>query len=229
MRFAHIALGEGPGLTCTTCTPDPASRYFSAPEITHEVARVTSACDEGAAPNLCFVGPEPFMHPALPQVIASAVEAGAARVRLRTDAGALSVGGNAAGVLSAGVTQIEVVILGADAHTHDRLSGRSGLFEAARSGLATYRERANTAGLPIALIALARVCKHNVGQLSAMVAEVAGWGVSSIDVEVAPGVMLAPGAVADAHQAAMMNGVWLRRAGDVGEAIEPWVHVGVGR
>lgn len=222
LRFAHIPIGDGEGVTCARCSRSADDSFFSVERIAHEIAHTASVWREAGGVNVALIGPEPFKHPALPQVVASAVEHGCDRVRLRTDGGALSVAHNAAGVLHAGVHQIEVVVLGPDSSSHDRLSGTDGLFEAARSGVRAYIAAGEAAGAPIAVTALVRLCKHNATLLPAIVAQTAQWGVSCIAVERAQGVAVPASTAAAALQTAVMSSVWLTGATDQAAGVAPW-------
>jgi len=142
------------------------------------------------------------------------VACGAQRIRLRTDAGALAIPGNAAGVIHAGVRQIEVVLLGGDAATHDALAGRVGLFDAALEGLGEWASAALTQSAQIAVCALIPVCAHNLTQLPAAVSACASAGAVSVALRV-------PAALADSSAARE----WIGAALDTGTVNGVWVSV----
>lgn len=222
LRFAHIPIGDGSGIACSRCRPPRAETFLPAEQVVREIARVVSEWHAPAGVNVALVGPEPFKHPELPQIVAGAAAQGCERVRLRTDGGALARAGNAAGVLHAGVHQIEVVVLGPDGAVHDRLAGVEGLFHAATSGVHAYLAAGADAGVPVVVTALIRLCKHNVQQLPAIVSSIAQWGVTSVAVEVAPAIEVPSGLAADAFGVAMTSGVWLSGVRHDVAGIDPW-------
>lgn len=179
LRFAEVTIGSGLVLACARCA-DVRQAEPQSLESIGDSLRPHRGCD-----GVWLTGMEPFEHPRLPQVIVAAREAGLPRIGLRTNAGALSVGGNAAGVLSAGVTLIEFVLLGHDPASHDTMARRAGLFDAATGGLRAYRAAAEATGQFVYLAALVPVCRHNVESLPLTVAAAAAAGATSITLDTA--------------------------------------------
>jgi hypothetical protein len=81
--------------------------------------------------------------------------------------------------LGAGVRQLEIVALGGSAAEHERLAGRPGLFEAARSGVGSYLAAAAGQGLSADVVGYVPACRHNVSQLPQVLAWLAEIGVSA--------------------------------------------------
>lgn len=179
--FREVIIGEGGIAGCVRC----AGRVSVAPRLAEEVGedlrRAASELDR-PGPNVVFAGFEPFAHPELPTLVRLAVDAGYERIRLRTDAGALSSPGNAEGVLGAGVRQIEVVLLGAG-DEHDSLTGRSGLFAAAMQGVSRFAAVADASGLDVGITGLVPVCRHNVQHVPEAVAALASLGAVAVTID----------------------------------------------
>jgi MoaA/NifB/PqqE/SkfB family radical SAM enzyme len=193
-----------------------------AEEIIAAVVEAAEHWSGGPGPNIALVGAEPFAHPALPQLIASAVDAGCERIRLRTDGGALAGSGNAAGALHAGVRHVELVALGGDAATHDRLSGRPGLFDAMMAGTASYAQTARSTERSVAITGHIPVCRHTAPQLSATVRALARMGAVSVLVEPVNGFAPPASVVSDGQRAATVSGVAIHGPGFAPFAAEPW-------
>lgn len=225
IEFALVTLGEGGIVPCSRCravSPSPL-------RVESVIAQLDAARAAGHS-GVAFVGFEPFAHPDLPRIVAYAGDAGFERVRLRTDAGALSSPGNAPGVVGAGVRQIEVVVLG-DAQEHDRMAGRQGLFAAAGAGVASFRSAAEDAGEKVAISAYVPLCEHNQEVASIAVATACSWGVTAVHIDAE---RLAPsgatGALLDAAvETAIVNGVcgYVTGAGFGEYGPAPWNEVTV--
>ena len=119
IEFAHVVIGTGCAAACVPCGTASERSFVPAEAVRTEVASAANAWSGGPGPNVLFVGAEPFSHPELPVLVAAAVAAGYERIGLRTDAGALSMPGNAEGVLSAGVLHLQLVLTGGDGASHD--------------------------------------------------------------------------------------------------------------
>lgn len=223
LEFVQIVIGSGGLPRCVKCHPAPVVPQFL-PTAEIESALVSALADGAHAEcsNVAFVGAEPFAHPELPQVVHKAVVAGACRIRLRTDAGALSLSGNAAGVLSAGVRHIEVVMIAGDATANDALCGRPGLFAAALSGVAAFAAAARALGEPVAVTGLVPVCRHTSAHLTATVSALAAAGAVSVVLEADKGHRVDPKAARAARDVAMTLGVWIHGDGLPPAPIEPW-------
>jgi hypothetical protein len=125
--------------------------------------------------GVALIGFEPFAHAELPAIIAALRVAGWERIRLRSDCGALTSPGNADGVLAAGATQLEAVVLG-DESTHDKLSGRAGLHRAATLGMRAFTTAASTADVRAVLTGYIPLCVHNIRSSAFAVAHLAALG-----------------------------------------------------
>jgi len=225
LAFAEVTIGEGGVVSCARCRArdDAARSFVPAATVLEQIAAVAGEWRDGPGPNCTLIGVEPFAHPELPLIVSGAAAAGMERIRLRTDAGALGSGGNAAGVLSAGVLHIEVVLLGGDAATHDAATGRPGLFDAMRAGVAAYRSAAAAASQPVAITGFVPVCRHTTPHLSEIVHTLAGIGAVSVELFAEPGASVDAAAVAAAHQTATVSGVCLHGEIVPEAGIVPWV------
>lgn len=210
LRFAEVAVGEGEGTACARCGLTPEPSHAPAERV---VAAIESACAAWPGPgaaNVSLGGPEPFSHPELPVIVAAAVAAGAARIRLVSDARALATGENAAGCQAAGVRHLRVVCLG-DAAVHDVLAGGPGRHAAALAGMRAWRAAAEAGGHGTYLSALVPVCEHNVGDLHLAVAACARAGAREVALRLAPAldVPRALPFVAAACDTGTVNRVWV--------------------
>lgn len=221
LEFAEVTIGQGAPSPCVRCHPRDAnpSAFMPAATVLEAAAAIAKGWHSPPGPNVAFIGPEPFAHPELPSIVSGAAAAGFERIRLRTDAGALASGGNAAGVVAAGVLHVEVILLGGDAETHDRATGRPGLFDAARAGVAAYRAAAPRA----AVTGFVPVCKHSAPHLCESVGALAQWGAVSIELWIQPDYRVDPTLIAAAFQTAVVNGVCLHGPDVPDAGIAPWV------
>lgn len=181
MRVIEVAIGSGGVSPCASCAPllEPVPR--DAAVIADEI--VQAGADAPAA-TLLLAGSEPFRHPALPMLIGTAREAGFRAIRLRTDATEVALGENARGVVYAGVRQLEVVLLGGDAPTHDAHAGTPGAFDAALAGIRAFLAAAAEQGCAVAVSGAVPVCSHTRDHLPAIVGAFAGAGAVSVALEV---------------------------------------------
>ena len=88
---------------------------------------------------LRLVAVEPLEHPDLPDFVGRARELGYRRIEAWTSARALADPDRREALLVAGLTHIDVPILGGDAETHDRVAGVEGSFAETLEGLAAVR------------------------------------------------------------------------------------------
>jgi len=195
-----------------------------AASVLQDVTRVCDSWSDGPGPNVALVGAEPFAHPELPLLVQGAARAGCERIRLRTDAGALPSGGNAAGVVAAGVRHLEVVLLGGVAPVHDALVGRAGAFDAALAGVAAFVSAAGAAGSAVAVTGRVPVCRHNRDEVAGAVAALAAAGAIGVELAPAAGTALDEDRLRSARETAVVNGVWLHVAG--ARDLAPWRLVG---
>lgn len=217
IRFVEIPLGRGAVCSCVRCARSSEAQFHSAEVIAAHVADTVTSWSEGPGPNVFFTGPEPFSHPELPAIVAGATGAGIDRIGLRTDAGALSIPGNAEGVLAAGANHLQVVLLGGSAEAHDGLSGRVGLFDAAAAGASAFVAAGRASGESTAITGLVPACAHNVSELPAAVAAFARIGALAVEIAVSPEASVTRGFsdwVASAIDTGLVNGVWVYLTGE---------------
>jgi len=224
IRFVEIPLGRGAACSCLRCTPQTDARFDSAESIGALVAEAASAWSDGPGPNVFFTGPEPFSHPELPDLVAGAAGSGVERIGLRTDAGALSIPGNAEGVLAAGVRHLQVVMLAGSAGKHDGLSGRVGLFEAASAGVSAFVAAAHASHENVAVMGFVPACAHNMSELPAAVAALARLGALAVEIAVSPeagGVRGLSDWTSSAIDTGLVNGVWVYLTGAGTAGVSP--------
>jgi hypothetical protein len=220
--FAQVILGSGEAVTCTSCYPHREPTMRPAKEVLDDIAGLVASWPCGPGPNLAFVGAEPFAHPQLPQLVQAAAESGCERIRLRTDGGALAVSGNAVGAFQAGVRHVEVVLLGGESATHDKLSGRPGLFDAAVAGIGGFTAAARAAGEAVAVTGYLPVCRHSAPHLSAMLLTLASVGAVSALVEPVSGFELTPAGAAEALRTATLARIAIHGPGVSPFRSGPW-------
>jgi len=216
IRFVEIPLGHGSPCSCVRCAPKAESRFDSAEVIGARVADAVATWSDGPGPNVHFTGPEPFSHPELPALITAAAGLGIERIGLTTDAGALSVPGNAQGGLATGVRHLQVVMRAGSADTHDALCGRSGLFDAAVAGVSAFVAAAHASQFTAVVTGLVPVCAHNVPEVPAAVAALARCGAVSVKIAVSPEARTVRGFAgwaAAAVDTGLVNGVWVHFSG----------------
>lgn len=207
LSFLEVPIGAGGVARCSRC---PGGTQRDPRPSRDVIADLRAAHVEMAsrdALNVAFVGFEPFAHPELPALIGGAVQEGAQRIRLRTDGGALGVGGNAAGAFAAGVRQIELVLLAGTPSVHDSLTGAPGLFDAARNGIATFRACAESAGESVAITGLVPICAHTAAHAAAAVAVLAELGAVAVRLDVTSDAPAARAAALAALETATVNGM----------------------
>ncbi len=187
ITFAHVSIGTGGPVSCTLCA---ARRRASEPEpftvgtVRERLIEACASWAHGPGPNVSFVRFEPFLHPALPEIVRIASDLGVQRIRLRTDGGALGASQNARGALSAGVRHVELVVLAAGTE-HDELTERPGLFAALKAGSRAFIETAAAQGTTVALTGFVPVCSHNVTSAAGAVAALCEAGAVAVHVDAA--------------------------------------------
>lgn len=211
LDFTAIAIGSGAPAGCTRCSVPVPAGYFAADDLAASIAAAAVASAAAVpGPNLALTGPEPFGHPELPALVAACVRVGAERIALETDGGALATGGNAAGVIHAGVRHLWVRVLAGEPATSDELSGRRGLAAAARTGVAAYLAAADDAGVTVAVTCSVPVCMHTLPSLPRTAALLAGWGVHALRLHAAGALPAHAGdLLAAACDTGMVNGLWV--------------------
>lgn len=181
VTFTEFVIGTGGIAPCIQCARTGAA----AAPASVDIAEMGISAHLPANPGLsgaALVGFEPFAHPQLPAIIAALRAQGEERIRLRTDCGALAVPGNAEGVVGAGVCHLEAVLL-SDRATHDRLTGRTGLFEAATKGIRAFIAAASAADARVVLTGYVPLCPHNVRTAAFAVAHLASLGAVAVHVD----------------------------------------------
>ncbi len=222
ITFAEVSIGTAAETPCVRCARATTPSMRSAASVLEEITGICEAWSYGPGPNVSLVGAEPFSHPDLPLLVQGAVQAGCERLRLRTDAGALAAGPNATGVVGAGVRQLEVVLLGGDAESHDVLVGRAGAFEAAAAGVSAFRSAAAATGAHVAITGRIPVCRHVREGIAATVHALARMGAVAIDLAPTAGIELDVARLNAARETAVVNGTWLRLASETGALGSPW-------
>jgi len=217
IRFAEVVVGEGGGIRCARCHPDGAVvSYRDAEEVRAEVSAVCGLWDTPPGPNITFTGAEPFGHPALPSLIASAVEAGCVRVCLDTDAVACTSPQNAGGSLMAGVRHLRWIVLGGTPGVHDALTSRPGALDASVAGVRSFRSIAKDQDIDISVTAVIPVCRHNVHDLPAAVSVALGVEADAVHLRVEDGGLDLGSAIpwlVAACDTGVVNGVWVEVEG----------------
>lgn len=222
IEFVEVEIGKGSVAPCVLCTLAAERSFVSSDVVTRAITHLADSWKHGPGPNVRFVGVEPFTHPELPALVLAAVEAHCERICLRTDGGALSVPGNADGVIAAGVRHLQVVLLGGDAATHDRLTGRPGLFDAALEGMAAFSQAARKAHVRTVVTGFVPVCSHTMSSLPAAVAALAAAGAVAVELAVTSSAVSAVGLdgwLAAAIDTGMVNGTWVSVSGLPAEKI----------
>ncbi len=219
--FRPIPVGAGVPCRCVRCGAAPEVSYASVAAIEALLAGMHATAGgargettAGPAYGVALTGPEPFAHPELPALVAACRRTGFSRIAVETDGAALAAHDNAAGVLHAGVRHLWVRVLGADDAAHDGLTGRPGRGAASRLGVATYLEAAAATGVTVAVTAVVPVCRHTLGDLSAIVAACARRGFHAVRLEAAGPVpaQSAP-VIAAACDTGMVNRTWVSTDG----------------
>ena len=199
-----IFVGDGAPAGCVRCGAAGASTYLPVETIAAAIAQTVPA------DGVVLTGPEPFAHPDLPRVVAACRDAGVSRIAIETDGGALSVPGNAHGVLLSGVRHLWVRVLGSSDEMHDTLAGKRGIAQAMRAGVAGYLANAETERLQVAVTAVVPVCEHDLAELPAIMAHCAAQGFHAARL-VAAGALpsSAETIVAAACDTGMVNHLWV--------------------
>lgn len=210
LEFVRVEVGEGSPPGCSRCAPAVPATYHDLDRLAEDIAHAVRTPSGSVAQGLLLSGPDPFSHPALPAVVEACVSTGVPRIGIETAGTALSVHGNAAGVLAAGVRHLFVRVLSGDAATHDGLVGRPGALSGALAGIATYRAAAVEAGVPCVVTGVVPVCRHVRDALPLTVAALARAGVDAVRLVEGrdPGGQAAA-AIAAACDTGMVNRVWV--------------------
>ena len=180
LRFEEISLGESELLRCGRCHGAGTETIRDAAAIIEDIDRATDSWPGGPGPNLAFSGVEPFRHPRLAGILAAAVEAGATRIRLDSDATALSAPDASRLAIDSGVRHLQFELRGSAASLHDPLAGGAGAFDATLRGVAEFTRVAKELGCPIQISARVPVCPHNLRDLPGIVGAASKAGASFV-------------------------------------------------
>jgi MoaA/NifB/PqqE/SkfB family radical SAM enzyme len=210
IRFVAIEVGDGAPLGCARCGASATPIYHPTDVV---VARITAEADAWQSvpgPNVVLTGPEPFAHPALPELVSACVDAGFERIAIETDGRALATPAHATGALGAGVNHLYVRLLAAEEGRADALSGRPGLGTAVAVGIAAYRDGATRAGVTAVVTVVVPVCRHTIESLPSTIARLAAWEVDAVRL-VKGGDLSSSSAtlLAAACDTGMVNRVWV--------------------
>ncbi|MCL2655446.1 MAG: hypothetical protein FWD65_07135 [Coriobacteriia bacterium] len=213
--FQLIPLGHGGIAPCASCArgaADAAGQTPPAPRPSEDILADINALP-AAAHDVAFGGFEPFDHPELPRLIAAATErAGARRLLLQTDGGALSRGGNAEGAVLAGARVFEIFYHAGDDDADDALTGQPGLAAARQAGASALRRVA--AAYPEAhlmVCGVAALCRHGGrgAALPAIAQAAARDGLDALRIEAQPGAAPDATQLAAAAEILIPAGIWL--------------------
>ncbi|MDH4140407.1 MAG: radical SAM protein, partial [Coriobacteriia bacterium] len=180
IRFGIVRTGTGATTQCVRCPREPYGGHDSAEEILARVQHAVAEWPDGPGPNISLRGPEPLGHPEIERIINETIGFGVERLSLVTNGVDLAHRGTAEGVATARVTHLQLVILAADAHSHDVLTGSPGSFDSAMTGLRVFREVCDSLGVPYMLCGEVPVCSHNVEHMPGIVGLLAQNGVRSV-------------------------------------------------
>jgi len=214
LEFANIALGASGGVRCSKCHEAGAEGLHDATGLFDAVHEATDSWLSGPGPNLSFMGAEPFDHPALFELLGAAVDAGASRIRLETDAHALCSPEMVERVLDAGVRHLMAPLLGSNAELHDSLTGASGSFNKTLAGIERFVEGATQRGVKSHVTVRVPVCRHNLNDTPGIVTLAAKTG--------AKAVLLS---IDDPDLDLRLASPWLEAACDTGVVYTTWVQV----
>jgi len=209
LEVVRITIGCGGLPTCSRCSVPSEQEHRLLADVTADIesAVVTSVGRSGV---ILLAGTEAFSHPSLPQIISAATSAGARRIAVQTAGGLLGSGGNAQGVLHAGVRHFEIHYLpGDDAELAPGIPG-------ALDGVAELIRVSAAAGARIALSAVITACRHTIQHLSPAVGQLAAAGVGAVHIEVDPSAGTGPSATASvlaACDTGVVNAVWVDVSG----------------
>ncbi len=214
VEYREVRIGSGSMAACAVCAhaAGVSPVFFGVDEVMRSLD--LQRPDAGPCDGVMLTGCEPFSHPRLPEIVGAVRRAGATRVCLRTDAGALSVGGNAPGALAAGVTHIDVVMLAAG-EDNDRLTGVKGLFAASEAGVRAFLDAAKAAGRRVAVSGYVPVCRHNAALAAHAVARLVSLGALSVRIDASAARSEHHMFVRAAIDTATVNGVYAWTEGEL--------------
>lgn len=212
LPFARVEVGLPSERRCRLCGPWQAgATWRSVADVAAELREISTEWTAAVGPGVVLCGPEPFMHPSLPEIVAAARAAGFERIGVETDAAALVREEVARGALMAGVRHVRAVVFGVG-DLGDRMAGSDGASAASLSGIERFTTVADQARLPVAASAVVPVCRHNAEQLHLVVAAAAHAGAAHV-------VLEATGSAVDPSEAVVAA------ACDTGTVNRAWVEV----
>jgi hypothetical protein len=214
LQFSDIRLGESGGGRCRRCHGAGAETIRDTAEVLAAIDRVAREWTGGSGPNLALTGVEPFRHPDLARILSAAVDAGAQRIRLDTDATALGSPNAARLAVEGGARHLEFALLGSEASRHDALIGDVGAFEQTLAGVGGFVSAADDLGVRVHVSARVPVCRHNLQDVLGTVAEAAKAGARSVRL-VVEDPLLSP----------LTAAPWIASACDTGIVHAIWVAV----
>ncbi|MCX8007927.1 MAG: radical SAM protein [Coriobacteriia bacterium] len=214
LPFARVEVGMPSRRRCRLCDPAAPSFVWRSPaDLAAELREIVAEWTAPVGPSVMLAGAEPFLHPELPTIVASARNEGFERIGIETDGVALDVEQNVRGSLGAGVRHVRVTLFGVGP-VGDRLAGRSGACDASLAGIRRFVRAADAAGMPVAVAAVVPVCRHNADQAHLVVAAAAQAGAGHVRLEAAGDPIAGIEAVlAAACDTGTVNRVWVEVAG----------------
>lgn len=214
LRFANIVLGESGAPRCVRCHRAEAETLRDASSILLAIAEAASTWPGGPGPNISFTGAEPFHHPALFDLLDASVKAGASRIRLESDAHALTTVETVERALRSGVRHLTVPLLGSTAELHDSLTGRRGSLENTIAGARSFIDAALKNNMRVHVTVRVPVCRHNLRDTPEIVTLAAKTGANAV-------LLTIDDADLDPRQASP----WIGAACDSGIVYATWVAV----
>lgn len=162
LTFVRIPLGVLSSRTARTCSlcQVQSAEALKTDDVMRHVSEISKLL-KGSFEGVFLEGFEPFLYPALVEVLQEIRSMNVERIAMHTDGGALCRAENARGCMDMGVRVFEVSVNGSNDSLHDRIAGSPGLFEAMSTGLSQIRTVAQDAHYSIALIASLEICEHN--------------------------------------------------------------------
>lgn len=135
MRRPNVSLTRACNNACVFCAQDGLAPLEAG------LAETALRALAGQSPGVTFVGGEPTLVPELPALVRLARSLGFTRVGVQTNGRRLADPALAGALAEAGLTDVHVTVLGADAATHDYHTGVAGSFAELLAGMAASRAR----------------------------------------------------------------------------------------
>ncbi len=141
-RAVSLVLRTGCRNACSFCTTRLIQEKNRSTWHLDDLSAFHEALEEGASrgfDSLRFVAVEPLEHPDLPHLVSRARDLGYGKVEAWTSGRALADPGLARRLASAGLTAIDVVLMGSTAAVHDEVARAPGSFDETMAGIAHAR------------------------------------------------------------------------------------------